>query len=543
MFRISAFQNAEEFNEIFGKTTHGNGVVSRKKKILLAFYKSKKVWQYCRENDEFGYWLSIKDMATLKRCVLARISQEGWQSATNDYHWRLCRCGSRDFYSTKYQVDNEGICLDGTSAELGFIRYINLERNKPYKMAAGKFFNHLLTSTYFGGKVLPQQVVVWLCEQLVDEWKAFVADRCPEYELHIGTNEWDFRKIYDDDYYDDEDFGSCMVNEGFHTFYSDAVTSRAAWLEDADGNVRARCVIYDNVHDEDGKIWRLAERQYSAGCSDLLKRQLVNALIAAGEIDGYKLVGADCGSARSFVDNEGNSLRDKKFWINCDLDSGDTVSYQDSFKWYNGSEHVAYNYPESGAYEELDTTGGVWDGPSEYDEYHDEYVFETRFVYYHGREIQCDCERLDDFVEYRGDWFHEDDMIQCPECGCEFPDPSLYDWANRYAEYSDLTEEWYCDDSCRESAEDYYKENYWSYSDIDDVYIEDEDDLSTCLIWSELYQKYCVGHVITKNIPYHIKHGNLYVHNGVLVDDPSAMIDADRACEALEQVYVELQTA
>lgn len=543
MYRIKAFSNAEEFNEIFGKTTHGNGVVSRKNKILLAFYKSKKVWQYCRENDEFEYWLSIKDMATLRRCVLARISQEGWQSATNDYHWRLCRCGSRDFYSTKYQVDNEGICLDGTSAELGFIRYINLERNKPYKMAAGKFFNHLLTSTYFGGKVLPQQVVVWLCEQLVDEWKAFVADRCPEYELHIGTNEWDFRKIYDDDYYDDEDFGSCMVNEGFHTFYSDAVTSRAAWLEDADGNVRARCVIYDKVHDEDGKIWRLAERQYSAGCSDLLKRQLVNALIAAGEIDGYKLVGADCGSARSFVDNEGNSLRDKKFWINCDLDSGDTVSYQDSFKWYNGSEHIAYNYPESGAYEELDTTGGVWDGPSEYDEYHDEYVFETRFVYYHGREIQCDCERLDDFVEYRGDWFHEDDMIQCPECGCEFPNPSLYDWANRYAEYSDLTEEWYCDDSCRESAEDNYKENYWSYSDIDDVYIEDEDDLSTCLIWSELYQKYCVGHVITKNIPYHIKHGNLYVHNGVLVDDPSAMIDADRACEALEQVYVELQTA
>lgn len=543
MYRIKAFSNAEEFNEIFGKTTHGNGVVSRKNKILLAFYKSKAVWDYCREHDEFKFWLSIKDMATLKYRVLSRISHEGWCNAYNDYHWRLNRCGEREFYSTKYQVDNEGICLDGTSAELGFIRYINLERNKPYKMAAGKFFNHLLTSTYFGGKVLPQQVVVWLCEQLVDEWKAFVADRCPEYELHIGTNEWDFRKIYDDDYYDGEDFGSCMVNEGFHTFYSDAVTSRAAWLEDADGNVRARCVIYDKVHDEDGKIWRLAERQYSAGCSDLLKRQLVNALIAAGEIDGYKLVGADCGSARSFVDNEGNSLRDKKFWINCDLDSGDTVSYQDSFKWYNGSEHVAYNYPASGAYEELDTTGGVWDGPSEYDEYHDEYVWETRTVFYQGREIQCDTERLDDFVSYNGDWFHEDDMVQCPECGEEFPNPSLYDWANRYAEYSDLTEEWYCDDSCRESAEDYYKENYWSYSDIDDVYIEDEDDLSTCLIWSELYQKYCVGHVITKNIPYHIKHGNLYVHNGVLVDDPSAMIDADRACEALEQVYVELQTA
>lgn len=542
MFRISAFNNAAEFNEIFGKTTHGNGVVSRKNKILLAFYKSKAVWDYCREHDEFGFWLSIKDMATLKHRVLSRISHEGWSNSCNDYHWRLCQCGLRTFYSTKYAIDNEGICLDGTSAELGFIRYINLERNKPYKMAAGKFFNHLLTSTYFG-KMLPQQVVVWLCEQLVEEWKAFVADRCPEYDLHISDKLDDFEKIYDEDYYDGEDFGSCMVNEGFHTFYVDAVTSRAAWLEDADGNVRARCVIYDNVHDEDGKIWRLAERQYSAGCSNLLKRQLVNALIAAGEIDGYKQVGADCGSAKSFVDNASNSLSDKRFWINCDLENDDTVSYQDSFKWYNQRERKAYNYRATDSEMVLDITSGYYEGPSEYDEYHDEYVYETRTVYYQGREIQCDRERLEDFVAYQGDWFHEDDMVRCPECGYEFPNPSLYDWANTGAEYSELTEEWYCDDRCRNRAEDDYKESWWYLSDIDDEYVEDEDDLSTCLIWQPYFKKYFVGHVITKNISYHIKHGNLYVHNGVLVDDPTQMIADDRACEALEQVYVELQTA
>ncbi len=45
-----------------------------------------------------------------------------------------------------------------------------------------------------------------------------------------------------------------------------------------------------------------------------------------------------------FVDLEENSLSDRKFRIECDLDYDDTLSYQDSFKWYNQSGRTADNY-------------------------------------------------------------------------------------------------------------------------------------------------------------------------------------------------------
>ena len=72
--------------------------------------------------------------------------------------------------------------------------------------------------------------------------------------------------------------------------------------------------------------------------SNTLKRALIDALIKGGHIDGYKKVGAGCGDSRAFVDLEENSLSDRKFRIECDLDYDDTLSYQDSFKWYNQSE-------------------------------------------------------------------------------------------------------------------------------------------------------------------------------------------------------------
>ena len=68
--------------------------------------------------------------------------------------------------------------------------------------------------------------------------------------------------------------------------------------------------------------------------NNTLKRALIDALIKGGHIDGYKKVGAGCGDSRAFVDLEENSLSDRKFRIECDLDYDDTLSYQDSFKWY-----------------------------------------------------------------------------------------------------------------------------------------------------------------------------------------------------------------
>ena len=44
------------------------------------------------------------------------------------------------------------------------------------------------------------------------------------------------------------------------------------------------------------------------------------------------------------------------FEIDCELDEEDTLSYQDSFKWYSYSRNKAYNYGNSNSSYNLDTT-------------------------------------------------------------------------------------------------------------------------------------------------------------------------------------------
>ena len=62
MNKIQSFKNAQEFQELFGIQEHNNGVKSRRNKILLALLKSKSVWAYCRERDDWSL-LAIKSMA------------------------------------------------------------------------------------------------------------------------------------------------------------------------------------------------------------------------------------------------------------------------------------------------------------------------------------------------------------------------------------------------------------------------------------------------------------------------------------------------
>ena len=132
-------------------------------------------------------------------------------------------------------------------------------------------------------------------------------NRLPKHRLHVNRN---FERIYSSECCEG-DFCSCMVDKGYHGFYENSVNASAAYLENEEGKVIARCIIYNEVEDQDGKIWRLAERQYSSGNSEILKRALVDALVKENHIDGYKKVGAGCHEARNFVDVEGNSLSDK----------------------------------------------------------------------------------------------------------------------------------------------------------------------------------------------------------------------------------------
>jgi hypothetical protein len=322
---------------------------------------------------------------------------------------------------------------------------------------------------------LPESLINWLCEEFTLEWKAYAVGKIPQNTLFVND---DFERIYSSKHLQGN-FGSCMVNRGLHSFYKDSVKAKAAYLENSEGMVIARCIIYTEVFDQDDKIYRLAERQYATNGNEVYKRALIDALIAAGEIDGYKQITAGCGEPRNFVDVEGNSLFEKKFSIKCNLDYEDYLSYQDSFKWYNICSRIATNYGE-GDYDLATTEGELVDDEYDaYDDFHGYACYETTLCYRNGHEYYVDVDNLGDFVWIECDqcYYHKDDVEECPICGRAF--------VKSDGSYSEMTEMEYCKDDCADRAEEQYKQEHWYYSEYDTDYYEDKDEITHFNEWNQ----------------------------------------------------------
>lgn len=479
---LYTFGGYEDFKEIFELREHGNGVKSRRNQILLAFYKSPKLLRWCREQGDTEL-TGIKNMAQLREACISRLTGERYSLPG-----KMCLNG-RSWGSKTYRTDYmKGKTKDGDERA---IRYVRLDNDKVYKMKAGKMYRQLILDTKFG-QMLPEQVVTWLCEELSFEWTGY--NTASLYNLHVNEN---FSDIYDSEYLKGN-FGSCMVDEDQHSFYSDSVQASAAYLTDEDNEIVARAIIFTDVRDDEtGQKWRLCERQYSSDGDEQLKQILVNRLVQGGYIDGYKRVGADCHSPRSFVDNDGRDLSDKRFSIVCALDYDDTLSYQDSFKWYNIDCNRAYNYEPSDYSHKLDTTVSTLDGDDRsYDDYHERYTRNgTVTVHCHGDLMSCDEESLEDFVEIHGEYYHEDDISYCDECDEPFIEGQGY--------YSDITGDDYCCACCKRDAERRYcDDNPDEYVWLDDEVVPREDvtfcancgeahlDTDSCLVYSELTDEY-----------------------------------------------------
>lgn len=453
------FKTMAEYQQMFSRKEDGR----RNNAILFSCYKDRGWRKFMREEFD-GFWekkwFEVRDMNALKNFGFY-VLQAG--DFTPNVHLM-----NFAFYSPEYRTDEmNGICEDGTP---NAIRYINLEVNRAFRMKSGRFLTKLIEAHDIG-RYFPLQMKSFLCEEFSRDWLAYTVSKMGNLNLRTDLT---FADIYGNGGYSCYDMGSCMNGrgqDGFYDCYVDATP--AALVDDANNEILARCVIFNEVTDErTGEKLRLAERQYAKGGDNTLKKALVELLIARGLIDGFKSVGAGCGDARAFVRNDGSSLSDRCLSIACSIDWGDTLSYQDSFKWYSMREQKAYNYSRS-CDVLLDTTDDVLcDEDMEYDEYHDRYTRNgTVEAYCDGSWIRVDENELDDFVQLpNDDWVHEDEARICPHCGDYFcPDFDHY--------YSELLGEDFCCEDCREEAEREYKKEHWKYSKYDDAYFENEDDV------------------------------------------------------------------
>ncbi len=465
----------DDFKYLFGLESHGNAVKSRKNKILLQHLKNHSLIQWCREHNDFSL-LHIRSMAELKQLVLSYIRESG--KADPDLSNKVILIGNT-YWSSQYRTDHMGgLCEDFDKRA---VRYVNTKTEHVYKMKAGKFFSAIIKETELG-RILSPQVLNWLSEEFTQDWQTYSYGRAPEVELHVDDN---FKLIYDEDACRDFNGCSCMVGRDRHSFYENAVDAKAAYLLDREGYVLARAIIFTDVTDQNGKKWRLLERQYSRESNEILKRLLIDLLIKGEYIDGYKQVGAGCSESRAFVANDGTSLADMKFSIRCELDTYDTLSYQDSFKFYDYHNNTAYNYHDAPYEYNLDTTeynleGDEDDEDDEYDEYHDYRCTQTRLCYYHGSEIYVDVDNLEDFQEINNEYYHLDDCIQCDQCGT---------WLLKEdAVYNSDIAGYFCDSDCES---EYISDNFF-YSEYDDDYFHNPEDVTKINMWSDEEQAYRV---------------------------------------------------
>ena len=445
------FNGYEGFKELFVREDG-----RRKNGVLLSFWKNRKVREWARATGHLKKILRVGNMGELFSVCdfLVRETYPPRLYSVDVMGKRYC--------SDKYSSDGHGgVCEDG---DFTSFRYVNKERGDTvFKMKIGKMYKHLILCSEFG-RILNEQVILFMCEEMARKWQAENAQKCSGFQLHVDD---DFEKIYSSRFMRGN-FGSCMTDEDRHSFYSDAVAAKAAYLTDENGLIVARCVIYLGCTDEDGKVWRLAERQYSSGGDETLKLMLVYSLIKGGYIDGYKKVGADCHSPMSFLDIHDNPIPNPKFWIKCNLAENDILSYQDSFKSYCGVNKKAYNWDSSDIqrYYDLSTTDRYLGG-SNYDSWNEEYTTDDIVtVYYHGEEYTCSENDLNDFyyIDDIGEYHHYQDVSRCDRCGNYF--------LNDSAHHSELTERDYCSADCLDFGEASWKEDNWEYAEYDDEYAE-----------------------------------------------------------------------
>lgn len=481
------FSNYAEFKEMFGTPEN------RKNPIVLAFIK----YVYANRWRNFAFNRAINSIID-KRLNLADIMDFTIGLASDvSRQFHITHNCDEDWYKAKYKVeitglvtfwhstiqtdDFYGVCEDMDINQIRFIRHLTYEQiertedkqdhPKIVKKKAGKLLRELITTWI---PDLPEQILNYTCEAFANKWKANRVLSNGRYTLHVDDN---FSAIYGNDRRNHpcRVTGSCMAGEDQSYFYEAYVNASAAYLTDSedDDAIVSRCIIFNEVFDEDGNKYRYAERQYSADGDLALKQLLINKLIEAKEIDLFKEVGASYSDVNRIYRVSDMALLDTtRFYIKNTIEPGDTLSFQDTFAWLKGGK--AWNYEIYGYDYELNTTSSELEG--EWDDYHEYYCSCTVEVnvwnsYYGSWDTRyCDENNLDDFTrDYDDDQWY-DEVVECTN-------GNYYRKDSDHIHYSDRDNCYYHDDDCKycDITGDYYGEYECVWSDYHNTYLHEDD--------------------------------------------------------------------
>ena len=178
----------EDFKQRFGLEGRGNGTTVRKNKILLGHLKSPLLLSYCVKQNDYSL-LHVDDMADLQKKIVEAVRKSGTEDAALPHEVELI---GEVYRSAKYRTDeSKGVCED---LDKGSVRYVNVERDRVFKMKSGKFMRELILETRIG-KLFSPSVLNWLSgDVFTQQWCTYTYGHTPEvFELHVDD---DFRRIY-----------------------------------------------------------------------------------------------------------------------------------------------------------------------------------------------------------------------------------------------------------------------------------------------------------------------------------------------------------
>lgn len=472
----------ESFKEKFGihKTTDGRKV--RREKVTLNILKD----MFRNKNTQPFFWnmyfVFKRSEQPMTQDDVIRIGRDISACSTFNFLNRNIADKCWNLQSYVYRIDGNGLCYDGDKKS---IRYE--KDGRIYKMKAAKLYGKIFNEHELG-RFLGERAQIFCGEKFAEDWAAFAElnSNDDKYTLHVGDEFSDFEGIYSVGGMD-----SCMTGEEQFGFYFHSVNASAAWLEDEDGEIVCRCVIFNKCQQKGTEnFFRIAERQYAVGDDDKLKSILIAKLYEADRIDLHKRVGAPCNRDgwQKICNKSGKIIENPYFSISCYLYLDDILSYQDTFKEYSMSRRIAQNWGDLEY--QLDITNAYL-AEEFYDDWAEEYYRGGNEDNVHA--YWSSCGRMEegyvsrvnidnyftycDGGRYEDYYVHDDDVVEIYGLYyCKY-DEDYVVWSSYESDYFLLDDVAWCDD-----IDDYAKD---------------------FIVWEDkYYADYSYSDLIGRNIPY-----------------------------------------